>query len=211
MFGEKTLSAAVLMVTMAIWAAPGSAHASTRYIGELEGLSEVSDKHFDEFHRANAANFSQYSKIIIEPVEVLYGRDRELKKLSKRDLQGRQDYLRNALIETFGQRFEVVDQPGPGVLSLKASLTSVWFNKASLDYQKRPGMTQLSHFNSFYVGRAGFQADIRDSQTGALLGAVVDHRRGWSLDSNHKNRYTFWGDAEDFMDRWAEELPGRLQ
>ena len=104
MFGEKTLSAAVLVVTMAIWAVTGSTHAGTRYIGELEGVSEISDKHFDEFYRANAANFSQYNKIIIEPVDVLHGRDRELKKLSKRDLQGRQDYLRDALIETFGQK-----------------------------------------------------------------------------------------------------------
>ena len=189
----------------------GPALAGTQYIGKLNGVSEVKDKDFDEFYVKGAANFAQYQKILIEPVDVLFGRDKELENLSERDLQGRQDYLYNALVQSFGEEFDIVNQPGPGVLRLKASLTSVWFNKASLDYQKQSKYVQLSSFNSFYTGRAAFQADITDSVSGELLGAVVDYRKGWSLNNNSKNRWTFWGDAEDAMDKWAERLPSRLQ
>ena len=196
---------------IAVSVATAPALAGTQYIGELTGVAEVKDKDFDEFYVKGSANFSQYQKILIEPVDVLYGRDKELKDLSERDLQGRQDYLYDALVQSFGDSFEIVDQPGPGVLRLKASLTSVWFNKASLDYQKQSKYVQLSSFNSFYTGRAAFQADITDSLSGELLGAVVDYRKGWNLANNTKNRWTFWGDAEDAMDKWAKRLPSRLQ
>jgi len=189
----------------------GPVLAGTQYIGELAGVSKVKDKDFDEFYVKGAGDFARYQKILIEPVDVLFGRDKELEDLSERDLQGRQDYLYDALVASFGDTFEIVDEPGPDVLRLKASLTSVWFNKPSLDYQKQSKYVQLSSFNSFYTGRAAFQADITESITGELLGVVVDHRRGWSVSSNNKNRWTFWGDAEDAMDKWAERLPSRLQ
>lgn len=198
-------------IALAFASFSGPVLAGTQYIGELTGVSKVKDRDFDEVYVRGAGNFSQYQKILIEPVDVLYGRDKELEDLSERDLQGRQDYLYDALVASFGEAFEIVDEPGPDVLRLKASLTSVWFNKPSLDYQKQSKYVQLSSFNSFYTGRAAFQADIKDSVSGELLGVVVDHRKGWSVNNNSKNRWTFWGDAEDAMDKWAERLPSRLQ
>ena len=198
-------------IALAFSTLSGPVLAGTQYIGELTGVSKVKDRDFDEVYIKGAGNFSQYQKILIEPVDVLFGRDKELEDLSERDLQGRQDYLYDALVASFGEAFEIVDEPGPDVLRLKASLTSVWFNKPSLDYQKQSKYVQLSSFDSFYTGRAAFQADITDSISGELLGVVVDHRKGWSMDNNSKNRWTFWGDAEDAMDKWAERLPSRLQ
>ncbi len=196
--------AAILMVGL-----PSESQAGTQYRGELGSLTRTKDSVFDEFYTRQGVDFSAYDKVLIKPVDVIYGRDRQLKKYSARDLESRQAYLRDVLIEEFGTTHTIVEEAGPGVLVIAASITYLRNNKPTFDQQR--DNVSLSWIGSFQAGAAGFQADILDGETGEQLAVVVDHRAVPNIEFNIKNQYSTWGDAEDFMDRWARILPQRLE
>ncbi len=183
--------------------------AGTQYRGELGALSRTKDSVFDEFYTRQDINFSAYDKVLIKPVGVIYGRDRYFKKYSARDLESRQTYLRDALVEGFSSTHEVVEEAGPGVLVIEASITHLRNNKPTFD--QLSDNVSLSWSGSFQAGAAGFQADILDGATGENVAAVSDRRSVPYIGFHIKNQYTTWGDAEDFMDRWARALPQRLE
>jgi|GEM_PF-3338875 len=188
---------------------PAAAHAETRYRGDLDSLTRTKDSFFDEFYLQRNIDLSAYDKVLIRPVGVIYGQDRDFKKYSKRDLQGRQAYLHDALAKQFSKTHSLVDKAGPGVLVISASLTNLRNNKPTHDQLSKN--MDLSWSGSFQAGAAGFQAAIKDGETGALVAAVADRRAVPDLEFNIQNRFTTWGDANDFMDRWAQILPQRLE
>ncbi len=200
--------AALALLTLSLTAP--DALARTNYIGEIAGVEAVDDGTFDEFHVRSDVNFSQYAKVYIAPVGIVHGRDKELKKFSDRDLQGRQDRLHELLVASFSGRFQIADAPGPDVLVVETAITSLMTNKATHDQETSQHVVGYSRFHSFYRGRAAFQATIKDGASDDILAIVVDRRLGHDINHNFKNRWRTWGDVEDFMTIWARELSKRL-
>ena len=187
---------------------PSQSQARTQYHGELGDLTRTKDSVFDEFYTRQDIDFSTYDKVWIKAVGVIYGRDRYFKEYSARDLQGRQDYLHQVLTEKFSATHTLVEEAGPGVLIIEASITHLRNNKPTLDQMS--DKLSMSWSGSFQAGAAGFQADIIDGETGEHLAAVADRRASPGIGFHIKNQYTTWGDSEDYMDRWAKVLPQRL-
>ncbi len=183
--------------------------AATKFVGDVDDLELIKDSQFDELYKTQGPIKAGYRQVYIAPVGIIYDRDKDLKDFSERDLVGRQTYFSEALTASFGKQFEIVDQPGPGVLIIEAAITSLQTNKLSAD-QLRKSNPQLSAFNSFANGRAAFQASVKDGATGELMLAVADSRRGQDLRHNFRNRWRVWGDANDAINVWARELPDRL-
>lgn len=198
---------ALLAVLTMSFAAPSAA--ATKFIGDVGDLERTPDSQFDELYKKQSASLSGYRQVYIAPVGVIFDKDKTLKEYSERDLTGRQTYFADALTESLGQKFEIVDQPGSGVLTVEAAFTSLQTNKLSAD-QLREANPQLSAFNSFAIGRAAFQASVKDGATGELLLAVADSRRGQDLRHNFRNRWRVWGDVNDAINLWARELPDRI-
>jgi len=65
-------------------------------------------------------DWSQYDKVIIAPV-TYWGSEEA--KISQADRQALVNYFQQTLTEQFGKKFQVVDQAGPGAMTLTVGLT----------------------------------------------------------------------------------------
>jgi hypothetical protein len=161
-----------------------------------------------------AVNWSDYNKIIIDPV-TFYGVDPS--KVPTADQQTLANYFFNQLTEQLGKEITIVDQPGPGVMRLSVALTDAESATPGLrtvstivpQARVLNAIVSLGSGSLAFVGSAQGEGQITDSVTGVRMAAFVDKRVGGS---NLKNVAVFqWGDTEHVMDFWALTLAERLQ
>lgn len=144
-------------------------------------VRDVNCRH--QHHDHPAARWTQYDKVLLEPV-TFWGGDGV--KISAADQQMLTNFLHQALSEQLGKKFGLVDRPGPGVMRGPGSAHS---REAAT-----PGLRTISVavpqarlLNTFkyaatgtyaFVGGAQAEARLTDAVTGQLLGAWVDKRAG---------------------------------
>jgi Protein of unknown function (DUF3313) len=159
------------------------------------------------------ASWSQYQKILIEPV-TFWGSDAT--QVSAADQQALVDFCQQVLREELGKKFQLADQVGPGVMRLQVAITDAT--------AATPGMRTISMvvpqartLNTLkyaatgtyaFVGGAEGEMKLTDAATGQLLAAAIDKRiGGGSLETAAQWQ---WGDAENAMKAWATQLADRL-
>ncbi|MEI6067434.1 MAG: DUF3313 domain-containing protein [Methylococcaceae bacterium] len=160
-----------------------------------------------------AAQWRHYTKIIIDPVTFWGGSSTQI---SSSDQQMLVNYLSQQLKEELGKKFEIVDQPGPGVMKFDAALTDAEAATAGLRSISMiiPQAHMLSNLKYLatgtmpFVGAAQVEAKVTDSVTGQILAMVVDKRiGGGSFTTGFQWQ---WGDAENAINHWAELAATRL-
>jgi hypothetical protein len=179
---------------------------------EFEGLANVASTSFDAVYLLPDADFSAYTKVLIDPVEVSFhrnwgrstSRSRGVRRsVDEREAQQIADTMRSGFADIFAAAFaksgyEVVTTAGPDVLRLSPAIVNLYINT--------PPSTIARTTRTFTVdsGEATLALQARDSTTGALLGVAVDRRRTRSsgrleLASNAATR----ADFEELFRRWA--------
>jgi Protein of unknown function (DUF3313) len=137
-------------------------------------------------------------------------------KVSAADQQALCNYMYTVLVTDLGKSFAIVDQPGPGVLKVSAALTDassavpVLRSISVVVPQARAlSVIKMAATGTYaFVGSAQGAIKINDSVTGQLLAAAVDQRVGGA---SIKNVAVWqWGDAENAMDFWGNEIDQRL-
>ena len=159
------------------------------------------------------AQWSKYNKILIEPVQFW---DAANSSVSPSDQQMLTAYFYNVLKENLQKHFTLVDQGGPGVLTLQVALTNVTGATPGLRSvsvvvpQARilTGIVSLATGSYSFVGSAEAEMKLIDSATGELLAAAIDKRAGgMALSSAAQWK---WGDAQNAMKFWAQKITNRL-
>jgi len=160
-----------------------------------------------------AAKWSQYTKIMIQPV-TFWGA--EASKVSIADQHRFVNFFYAALDQELSKQFQVVDQEGPGVMELHVALIDVAaatpglrtltmvVPQARLLSTIKRGATDSYPF----VGGAQAEYKLTDSTTGEVLAAGVDRRIGGGSVSTAAQWE--WGDAENVMKGWAKLAADRL-
>jgi hypothetical protein len=160
-----------------------------------------------------AAQWSRYNKILIDPV-TFWGGDST--KMSASDQQMLVNYFSQQLKEKLGQKFEIVSQPGPGVMKLDVALIDAEaatpvLRSISMIVPQAHMLSNLKYLATGtmpFVGAAQAEAKITDSVTGQTLALAVDKRiGGGSFTTGFQWQ---WGDAENAVNHWAELLTTRL-
>ena len=160
-----------------------------------------------------AAQWTQYNKIIIDPVTFWGG---DTTKVSAADQQSLVNYFSQQLNVQLAKKFEVVTKPGPGVMKLSVALTDAdaatpGLRSVSMIIPQARAVSSLKYLatGSFpFVGSAQAQAKITDSVTGETLGLAVDRRiGGGSMAAGFQWQ---WGDAENAINKWSEMVAERL-
>jgi hypothetical protein len=160
-----------------------------------------------------AAQWTQYQKVIIDPVTFWGG---ETTKLSAADQQTLVNFFSQQLNEALKKKFEVVTQPGPGTLKLSVALTDAeaatpGLRSVSMLIPQAHLISNLKYLATGslpFVGAAQVEGKITDAVTGQLLAAAVDRRIGGGAMSTAFQWE--WGDAENAITRWSEMTAGRL-
>jgi Protein of unknown function (DUF3313) len=160
-----------------------------------------------------AAQWNSYTKIQLMPVEFWAAAD---SKVSTADQQVLTQYFYNTLRSNLSKSFTVVDQPGPGVLTLRVALMDATTAVPGLrtvsvivPQARVLNLAQSMATDSYaFVGSAEAKMKLTDPVSGAVLAEAVDRRAGGM---GLKSAASFqWGDAQNAMDYWAERIPERL-
>jgi len=159
------------------------------------------------------AQWSSYTKIQLMPVEFWAAAD---SKVSQADQQTLTTYFYNQLQTNLSKSFTLVDQPGPGVMTLRVALMDATTAVPGLrtisvivPQARVLNLAQSMATDSYaFVGSAEAEMKMTDSVSGELLGEAVDQRAGGM---GIKSAASFqWGDAQNAMDYWAQKIPSRI-
>jgi len=158
-------------------------------------------------------NWSQYNSIMIDPVTFWGGQDSSVSPEVQQELC---TYFYNRLRESMVKYFQVVDQPGPGVLRLQVAITDVTaavpvLRTASVVIPQMRIINRLKEVatGSFsFVGSARGEMKLTDSTSGAILAEALDQQMGGNA---LKTAATWqWQDAERAFDHWCDLMATRL-
>jgi hypothetical protein len=161
----------------------------------------------------SSANWTQYNKLIIDPV-TFWGSDSTT--ISVADQQTLVNYFNQVLHENLGKKFQLVDQPGPGVMRLQVALTDATaatpgLRTISMIVPQARALNTLKYAATgtyAFVGGAQAEMKLTDAVTGQVLAEAVDRRVGGG--AVQAAAQWQWGDAENAMKAWTTQLTERL-
>ena len=160
-----------------------------------------------------SVKWNQYSKILIDPVTFWAG---DKTKISGTDQQMLVNYFYQELKEQLGEKFELVNQPGPGVMKLDVAMTDVEtatpvLRSISMIVPQAHMVSNLKYLATGtmpFVGSAQAEGKLTDSVSGTVMALGVDKRiGGGSFTTGFQWQ---WGDAENAIDDWIELLVTKL-
>jgi hypothetical protein len=160
-----------------------------------------------------AAQWTQYNKIMIDPVTFWGG---STTSISPSDQQMLANYFTQQLNKDLGQKFQIVTEPGPGVMKLDvaivdaSSATPVLRSISMIVPQARvlSSLKYLATGTFPFVGAAQAESRVIDSVTGQELALFVDKRVGGGAFTTGFQWQ--WGDAENAINHWSEQAANKL-
>lgn len=144
---------------------------------------------------------ARYASFIVEPIAVQPRPDGNLERSAPEEIHRLASEFTLALRAELDERYEVVEQPGPGVLRLRGAITDVDASAPALNIHPA---TKLSGFG---LGGASFEAEGVDALTGERVFAVVVSRRAAKRIGSGLGE---WDDARQVMRDWAAQFRRRV-
>ncbi|MFZ1745419.1 MAG: DUF3313 domain-containing protein [Nitrospirales bacterium] len=183
-----------------------------------EAKSRMRDGENDEalrIYRNEKADWKSYKKMMISPVTVWVGKDSQLEDVTPLDRQRLANDLWSKLNEALKADYEIVQQPGPGVMLVKVAITEGEASWPVIDTISTivPQMHVLSELKylatgtASFVGKASGEMLVTDGATGELLLAAADRRAGGK---RLRGVASSWDDVEETYRYWAEKSRWRL-
>lgn len=179
----KRMSAPMPLLVLVCCALLGaSSFAAKKPPQEWDGLSLVKLKGLDAAYARPGVDFTIYNKIIIDPIQVAFSKSWQKeetfskRKLSTEQLEEIKGKISKVAEEAFADVFsdkggpQIATAPGPDVLRFSAAIVDVYPNAVDT---MEPGRNYVYTTSS---GSATLYAELRDSETGQLIGRVVDAR-----------------------------------
>ena len=176
-------------------------------------LTPGSGGQFDLRYVNPNAQWTQYNKVLIQPVTFWAG---DNTTVSAADQQMLTNYLYSALQQQLSAKFQVVNEPGPGVMTVQVALNDATsatpgLRSISLVEPHARALATLKYLSTGtypFVGSAQAEGKATDSVTGQVLGAAVSKRVGGG--SVKAADQWQWGDAENALTYWAQKITNLL-
>ncbi|MEL6789368.1 MAG: DUF3313 family protein [Pseudomonadota bacterium] len=165
---------------------------------------------FDSIEESGAKTqpFADYEAVYVAPVEVMIpegrrqlirSRTRGDRGVSDRDQALKADDLYQDLVSRLQRDFDIVDTPGPGVLTVAATVTEM---QSSRPTQEDLGRLVGLSPNSLYAGSAAAVFVLSENDT--ILATLSDRYSG-NLNDGFP-RVGIWSDVDRAFTRWARNL-----
>ncbi len=153
-----------------------------------------------------------FNRFLVEGVEVWHEPGEGYPGMDTRDLRALSEYLATALVQNLEGALSRADEPGPGVLRVRAAVTRI-------------DATQVPHTLGTFLGlsprdardvqgrplpllRALFEAELRDGATGERVMAAIDQEVG-SQPNRHQPELR-WQQLKSAIDTWANKMRRRI-
>ncbi len=163
---------------------------------------------FDTVEVASPATLAAFDKVHIAPVMVMLDpetrrnvRDiRSERPVSEADQRRQAEELREDLIRAFGESFELAEAPGPGVLTVEATITRLVSTRPTI--ADASSVTVGLDFDSLYAGGADYEVTLREADT--VLATIADASQT-SL-NDQRPRVGVWQDADRMHGEFSRQL-----
>jgi len=183
---------------------------------EWDGLKLVKLKGMDAAYARPGADFTIYTKIMIDPIQVAFAKNWDAKsnynnqKIPASKLEEIKTKLGKLAEETFKEEFskkggaEIVTTPGPDVLRFSSAIVDLWPRAVDTAEAGRNYTFTTS------AGSAVLFAELRDSETNQLIGRVVDGREARNSGTMRwTNSVENTAEARAMVSDWARILRKR--
>jgi hypothetical protein len=214
--GKTQVSASRIFATLIVSALlAGSATAQGKPPTSWDGLMLVKSKRLDIVYLQPGADFSGYTKVMLDPTEVAFHKNwqRDYNSSNSRNLAARvsDSDVHEAIAKGIAASNEilaeawttggyaVVTQPGPDVLRVKTGVVNIWVNAPD-----RPSAGRV-YTLAPEAGQATFFVEVRDSMTGALLGRAVDQEYAGDVGSSLRTSVSNRGDFRELVETWGRD------
>lgn len=141
---------------------------------------------------------SDYSKFMVEPIEVRLTHESKGEKLDHQQVEKMAEQFHDEIVMALKEKYEVVDQPGEGVLKIRSALTDIYPNKIYLNLHWSTTLSKQG------IGGAAIEAEFIDTATNERILGVVDARQGKPL--KYTNGLTRWGHTKEVFNGWRDLL-----
>jgi hypothetical protein len=163
------------------------------------------------------ADIKSYTRILMEPVKLYASKENSMENISIEDRQKLLNYADATIREHLAKDYVFVQKPGPGVMRLRIALTEAENANVALDTISTvvpvglalSGLQAAATGSCAFVGSAGVEAELQDSQTGTRLMAAVDRRVGGKM-TGQGDKFDEWRTVKNAIDFWAQKLQTRL-
>lgn len=187
------------------------------FLGNYSQLKEGGDGKALLVYIDSQADFKSYKSILMDPVKLYASSENSMENVSLEDRKKLLNYADAAIRKQLAKDYVLVQQPGPGVMRLRFALTETDSSYVVLDTISTvvpvglalAGIQTLATGSCSFVGSAGAEAELLDSQSGKRLMAAVDRRVGGKV-TGEGDKFDEWRTVENAIDYWAEKLRTRL-
>ena len=185
----------------------------TGFLSDYSQLKPGTDDQAALVYIKPGVDLKPYNKLMFERFVVLLSDSAQYREIDPAMLKEMTDYYQNAVFAAFKDGYEIVDQPGPGVLRVRIAITEL---KPSSPVSNTlssiipvgivvAGATKAVSGDNLGTGEAATEMEALDSMTGERLAAVVDKRQGGKMAFRGQ-----WTDTKDAFDYWAKRFRTRL-
>jgi hypothetical protein len=179
-----------------------------------DNLVRVQSKRLPYVYLAPGADFRGYHKVMLDPTEIAFAKDwqrnynrnatgglsgrvsdSEMQKTIAAGVKAANDIFRDAFAEA---GYPVVTEPGPDVLRVRTGIMDL-----AVTAPDRPSVGR----NYNFAGEAGFATlvvEVRDSDTGALMGRAVDRKVAGDVSSAWRTSVSNRADFRVLVKNWAK-------
>ena len=163
-------------------------------------------------YRDPAAKWTSYDKVLLEPVTLWRSGRKSLDAVPEEDLLRLVDGLEGAVRRRLGEAFQLVDEPGPGVMRIRLGITEARASDPILDVLRAHGGGATASDGPLdaetrrFIEAAEIEGEIRDAATNELLAAGVDRRRRQGAQP-----VDTWPQVARALDFWADRVCSRLE
>ena len=213
-------TALIMMVAFALMMGTGWAKKKMSKSGFLSDFSKLEEgkKGQAEFvYFKEGVNWKSYDKIMIDYLVFFMDKDAEYKGIQADELNEIANTWHKAFMEALKEDYEIVLEPGPGVLRIRAAITDLSPTKPGINTITTvlPVGLAVSIFKKGAtgagtgVGKVTTEAEILDSSTNEVLVAAIDFKAGQKYRVD--KMMSKWGHVRVAIESWAKSLHDRLQ
>jgi hypothetical protein len=190
---------------------------TTGFLGDYSQLKEGGDGKALLVYIDPQADIKSYKRILMDPVKLYASKENSLENVSLDDRKKLLNYADASIREHLAKEYVFVQQPGPGVMRLRFALTETDSSYVVLDTVSTilpiglalAGLQTAATGSCSFVGSAGAEIELQDSQTGKRLVAAVDRQVGGKV-TGKGDKFDQWHTVKNAIDLWAERLQTRL-
>lgn len=190
---------------------------TTGFLGDYSQLKEGGEGKALLVYIDPNANIKSYSRILMDPVKLYASSENSMENVSLDDRKKLLNYTDAAIREKLAKNYVFVREPGPGVMRLRIAITEADSSYVVLDTVSTilpvglalAGLQTAATGSCSFVGSAGVEAELQDSQTGKRLAAAVDRQVGGKV-TGRGDKFDEWHTVKNAIDLWAERLATRL-